>query len=518
MIRPSLRPWVCLLAGAFAALGTPPLRSTLAPLAAQIVVALMLFEPDAEADRRSRVPGALRGMLFGVGVNFVSLRFVPDVVHTFTSLPAFAGYLALLLLALGQSLAWAVTGVVTRALHRLRVPFPLAFAFAVFAGTFVPAVFPWTMVSGLSAHPLLVQTADIFGERGVAVLWALICAGLVDALAGKRPGSLVLALAASAFMLRHGLVAGEAVDRAREASPHAKIALVQPGTDAKERWNEDLQAHIVERLHRLTREAEGKGAQLTIWPEAAYPFMITHGARKDEPGPRGILGDGAHGPVVAGLILRDMGNTYNSALLDDAGTLSQPYDKMRLLAFGEQVPLADQIPWLRKTFTRDIALAPGEHNVLLRHGPFSLGVLNCFEDTLTASGRDAARQGERDLANLLVNVTNDAWFYGSIEPDLHEQLSVVRAVETRLDFVRAVNRGPLSLVSASGKLLVRQKLDEPNVLLLDVALYDHEPTLYVRFGDGPMGLLFALVVAYGIVRTLRHGRTVTAGKTADASA
>ncbi|NOU27890.1 MAG: hypothetical protein HOO96_08300 [Polyangiaceae bacterium] len=91
---------------------------------------------------------------------------------------------------------------------------------------------------------------------------------------------------------------------------------------------------------------------------------------------------------------------------------------------------------------------------------------------------------------------------------------MVRAVETRLDFVRAVNRGPLSLVSASGKLLVRQKLDEPNVLLLDVALYDHEPTLYVRFGDGPMGLLFALVVAYGIVRTLRHRRAVAADESA----
>ena len=63
---------------------------------------------------------------------------------------------------------------------------------------------------------------------------------------------------------------------------------------------------------------------------------------------------------------------------------------------------------------RAYGLWPGTERTELRtRSGLRLGVLNCFEDTLTASGRDAARQGERDLANLLVNVTNDGWFAGS---------------------------------------------------------------------------------------------------------
>jgi apolipoprotein N-acyltransferase len=53
--------------------------------------------------------------------------------------------------------------------------------------------------------------------------------------------------------------------------------------------------------------------------------------------------------------------------------------------------------------------------------------------------------------NLLVNVTNDAWFTGTAEPELHARLAVMRAIELRLDLVRAVNRGVASWVDATGR-------------------------------------------------------------------
>ena len=68
------------------------------------------------------------------------------------------------------------------------------------------------------------------------------------------------------------------------------------------------------------------------------------------------LASGVRGPVLAGLMMRGDGGSYNSAVVAEGGRLSAPYHKMHLLAFGEGVPLAGSVPWLRKTFVRGLGL------------------------------------------------------------------------------------------------------------------------------------------------------------------
>ena len=458
--------------------------------------------------------GFFLGWCFGLGANIVALRFVPAVILRFTPLPAFAAYLALILLAAAQALPWAAGGLVTHLLVRrvTALPIWLAFAIGIYVATFVPAIFPWTPAGGLTPWPAFVQIADLVGERGVSFLVAL-AAGLAAYAAGRaraesaKAGLAPLALSASVLvvMLVYGRVRMAAVDRDRAAAPHARVTLVQPGFEASDRWAADRAEMMIERLTVLTKSAELRGTDLTVWPESAYPFTIAHAARHSPGGIRAVLQSGVHGPVLTGAYLAGAkGLGYNSAILaTNDGKLSAPYDKRHLLWFGETVPLADTFPWLRETFAKGTGLLPGHESVVFVVGPIRAAVLNCYEDTLPEAGREAMA----DAPNLLVNITNDAWFAGSAEGELHLRLAVLRAIETRRDLVRAVNKGPTSFVEATGRVRSRYDLEMPGTLPTSPALLTTPPTLFVRFGDLPLGLLVLAAIGAPIARARGRART-----------
>ena len=156
-------------------------------------------------------------------------------------------------------------------------------------------------------------------------------------------------------------------------------------------------------------------------------------------------------------------------------------------------------------------MLPGDHNVVQVAGPVRASILNCFEDTLPEAGRDAMA----DRPNLLVNLTNDAWFEGSEESELHLRLAVLRAVESRRDLVRAVNFGPASWVDASGRVRGKYASELPGMLLAQPALLEWPLTLYSRWGDLPTAAASAAAVALLLVlakqtRTKRKERRAPA--------
>jgi apolipoprotein N-acyltransferase len=472
---------------------TPP-----ANFQAGILLGLVGFAFALAASPKGVRGGARHGFLFGLTANLLALRFVPEVIGRFTPLPAPLGWLALLLLACMQALPWAAGGAIARACSsRALVPAPLAFAIAVYVATFVPAVFPWTPAGGLALWPTLLQTAEVVGERGTSLLIAIPCALLADALARphdwRRAGRrAALAVAILVSIVGYGALRLRAVDHARAASPHAKVALLAPDFDPVFHWEARRADAMLARLSAMTKSSEEEGAVLTIWPESSYPYTLDHGARLSPRGARAVLQPEVHGPVLTGAYMtKGSGLGTNSAILVQPGGAIEPsYDKRHLLWFGETVPLADVFPVLRRVFARGTGLEPGTESVRLVTGPIAAAVLNCYEDTLPVAGREAMAV----RPNLLVNVTNDAWFTGSAEGELHLRLAVLRAIETRRDLLRAVNRGPTTWVDAGGRILARAG-DQPARLVVDAALLDAPMTVYARAGDVPLIVLVIAVIA-----------------------
>jgi apolipoprotein N-acyltransferase len=510
---------IALVAGMGLGLAAPPVDAYAALWLSMIAFAWVLDAPPAPLGR-SRVPrlrraltGGLRGLAFGVGANLVVLRFLYEVVIRFTSLPRSAGVLGLALLALLEGMRWTIAGVVCENLARARVPRPFGLAAGVYAGTFLTTMLPWTPAGLASPWPEMVQLADVVGERGVSALMALTAGlaamGLRAALdpRSRRRGLIQTAAAVGlvAAQAAYGHVRMRSVEAARTNAPHARVGLIQPSINALGRWDESRGPEILKGLTSLTVREEKRGAKIVVWPESAFPYKVPHAVRHAPDGAHAILQGGIHGPIITGLLMAGDGEAlYNSVAVATAdGSLSEPYDKRHLLWFGESVPLADRIPWIKRTFARGLGLVAGDHSAQLVAGPVRSAALVCYEDMLPAAGREAMAAEP----NLLVNVTNDGWFEGTTEPELHLRVSVMRAVELRRDLVRAVNLGPTAWIDAAGRVRARTSDLEPSTLTAVPALLDAPVTVYARVGDAPWAI--AALLGLGMAAWKRAERRAT---------
>jgi apolipoprotein N-acyltransferase len=529
---------VAALGGIVFALSSPP--TDLYP--AVVVGLAMLAYSIADAPSFWRAFG--RGAAWATAAGVVGLRFVPAVIQRFTPLGSAASYLALVLLAAAQSLAWALcAGLAASLLRRARAPFELAFAAGTMVAVMIPSVFAWTPAGLVSPWPSFLQLADLIGERGVSVLFAVgaaLLARSVLALRGRSPGLIapsseapprpalkpskaalypaLFAAALFAALALHGALRMSSIARAGRDLPSVRVGLVSQAVGPTERWDRANHAWILRRLRELTTSAETQGAELTVWPEAAYPYALEHGARRTPNDSRAVVGKGVRGPVLIGLITLAPAamidgalerNSFNSAaIVEPDGALSPSYDKLQLLWFGEMVPGGAYFPWLRRIFQKSGGLIPGTEPraLTLERGESKAvraGVLNCYEDTLAGVGLRVATSLR---PNLLVNVTNDAWFTGTAEPELHARLAVMRAIELRLDLVRAVNRGVASWVDATGTVRARDDRSEPFVMMVEPQLRDAPLTLYARLGDAPLLVALSLGVLFCALLTWRARR------------
>jgi len=515
---------IAIAGGLVFALSSPPTDIYPAVIVGLTLLALSL------ADGPSFWRAFGRGAAWGTAAGLLGLRFVPSVILRFTPLGSAPSYLALVLLAAAQSLVWAIgAGVAALLYRRARAPFEISFAAGVFVAVSLPTIFAWTPAGLVTPWPAFVQLGDLIGERGVSALFAIgaaLFARAILALLGRAPNRAAIptpalpprlssaaapAIAGVALFTAlpiYGALRMRAVEQSSRDLPTLRVGLVDHTIGPHERWDAKNHTAILQKLRELTRALEAQGAELTIWPEAAYPYPLAHDVRMTPRGSRAIVGNGVRGPVLAGLITRDKPtrldsgqleiNSFNSAtLVLPDGSMLPPYDKLQLLWFGEMVPGGAQLPWLRRMFQKSGGLIPGsEPRALELERPGSpqvrMAVLNCYEDTLASVGR---RVTSALLPNLLVNVTNDAWFFNTAEPELHARLAVMRAIELRLDLVRAVNMGISSWVDASGTKRADHAGSSPATLLVTPAIRAATLTPYARFGDTPLQILFALLCA-----------------------
>jgi apolipoprotein N-acyltransferase len=518
-MRPLL---LAVVGGAIFALTAPPTN-----LYPAVIVGLALLAASLSGGEADQVaPGFWRafgrGAAWGTAAGLVGLRFVPVVIQRFTNLGTGLSLLALVLLAAAQSLIWAIGAGVTAVLRRrAHLPFEIAFGAGVLVTLTLPSIFVWSPAGLVSPWCALVQLADVIGERGVSVIFAIAAAWLARAatfaaLRRWREARRFTAAVAVTFILLalHGAVRMSSVARESEALPTIRIGLVDQAVPPLERWNPANFPAILRTLRTLTSRLEAQGADLTVWPEAAYPYEIPHDARIAPRGKRSVLGGDVHGPLLIGLITQappvrlpsgDIEqNSYNSAgLVTPDGALAPTSDKLELLWFGEMVPGGTYFPWLRRLFQRAGGLVPGDapcgqELAAPASGapPVQMAVLNCYEDTLPGLGNKLARSLR---PQLYVNITNDAWFDGTAEPELHARLGAMRAIELRTDVVRAVNLGVTSWVDAAGVVRKTYASQAPGALLVTPAVRERGLTFYARWGDAPAyGLLAFLIVIFAV--------------------
>ena len=364
--------------------------------------------------------------------------------------------------------------------------------------------FPWNLL-GTSQYRMLplIQIASWCGVYGVSflVVWfsvALWCGVAVVLLRPQRSrlwmGELILPLGVSIAVAYWGVQ----VMVAPKAAKTIRIALVQPSIPQTVIWDPDAGPKRFAELMALSEEALAKKPEVLVWPEAAMPSYLRWDTNLFEGktlmesvaglARRGqvwmILGADDAAPGGAG-----EAEFFNNAfLINPAGEIAGSYRKQRLVIFGEYVPLAGVVPWLR-TFsgvTGDFTAGTQAVAFVMRPLGAKTSVLICFEDVFPHGAR-AHVEADTDF---LVNITNDGWFGESAQQWQHAANAAFRAVENGLPLVRCANNGLTCWIDAHGRMLEvffagDENIYRAGVKIAEVPLLgaEREMTVYWRNGD-----------------------------------
>jgi apolipoprotein N-acyltransferase len=198
----------------------------------------------------------------------------------------------------------------------------------------------------------------------------------------------------------------------------------------------------------LNETALTNPTDVLVWPESAVPEMSAENCRA-------ISAVARTHHVWLILNGEDMStshtetNWFNAAfLVNPQGELTATYHKQKLVIFGEYVPLARWLPFLKWFTPIEGGWTAGDRPVAFCGTNFSGEPLICFEDCFPATARNAAT----NAPDFLVNLTNDGWFGDSAEQWQHLANSVFRAVETGRPLVRCANNGITGWVDEHGRL------------------------------------------------------------------
>lgn len=540
-----------LVAGLVSATGFAPLG--LWPLTLIAMAVLLHLIGQATTNRRT----FLLGWLFGVGHFGLSLNWIATAFTFQAAMPAWLGWLAVILLALYLALYPALATMGARWLaRRLMHPDPLArtdgnpagdggvpsrlhlrslILTLTFAATWIVTEwlrswlftgFAWNPLSAAfpshSIAPPLLRIVGSYGASGlVAILAGLI--GIMVQAATQAPADWRRALWPTFALLAWCLLLVSGWLGQTAALPHKRIpvTVVQPNIGQGDKWDATNRAANFAKLANLSRRLPSQTEpRLLLWPEAAVPDYLEEGYPLDwyvdSPaavrarlarllGPGDLLLTGAV-KLEPNADRSDIIGARNALFtLTSGAQLGPRYDKAHLVPYGEYLPMRPILSAIGLS-----RLAPGSVDFLAGPGARTLnlgqfggaGIQICYEIIFAGQVVDRA-----DRPDFIFNPSNDAWF-GAWGPPQHLAQARLRAIEEGLPVIRSTPTGISAIIDGDGRVM--QRIAMAHAGRIDAIIpAAHAPTLFARYGNSlALGLAaLLLLIAVAISRVRRYRRT-----------
>ena len=413
----------------------------------------------------------------------------------------------------------------------------------------------------------LIQVADCLGAVGVGGVVMAVAAGLAESVAAvasrERVRAAVLSGLAAAVVLvaaigyGHWRIQGEP----RPEGPVLDVLLVQGSIDTELKHDPDAASDVAQHYDELTmaaldlREGPAVGEagpsrpDLIVWPETMWRWGLLD-IDPDEVLPESVVAQTLAGRDATGTaadrqaacrrvleqerltllaaFARRYGThwlvgldkqvvtphapsgaiNYNCGLfLDPDGVALACYSKQHPVMFGEYIPLAERFPWLYRLTPLPAGLTAGTQPVAVTIAGSRVAVNICYETALPEAVRtlvlELGRQGGRP--DVIVNLTNDGWFWGSSELDMHLTAAIFRAVEVRTPLAIAANTGFSAWIDGSGRLLARGPRRATGTLRARVRP-DGRTSPWLVWGSLPLGACVAVAAVALLSGWSRRGR------------
>jgi apolipoprotein N-acyltransferase len=385
--------------------------------------------------------------------------------------------------------------------RRLRIPMvvtmPIAWTAVEWVRTYFPIGFPWNLL-GYAAyrHIQLIQFAEFTGVYGVSALIMFFNA-VVYVVVFRRATARVQAASLSTLTALMIVLIGFGAWRISELgkgpwSGSFRVAMVQGDIPQSLKWDPNFLPQSFKVYQDQSAAAAHRGADLIVWPEAAAAFLF----QPHNQYPSEFVTDAAYriallalakslgepilfgAPALASTNLDD--GFYNRAyMVSGQGKVIGYYDKIQLVPFGEYVPFRPVLGFFVNRVVKGFGdMRAGTEQTLFTVKGAKLAVLICYESVFPDLTRLAVNKG----ADVLVNITNDAWYGKSSAPYQALAMAAMRSVETKVPMIRVANTGISAIIKPSGQIIARTPLFERGTEIEDIR-WRPERTVYTIVGD-----------------------------------
>ena len=468
--------------------------------------------------------------IYGFVVHITGFYWLPYTIENFGGFSSTAATFLFVLYCAVSSLqfvicAWLYSRFKNSLLNRLQLALPLAW---VIAEAVVPRLFPWalshTQISWKS-FALIGSAVDVELLSGLLLWWANIFVFMFRSSPGKV--RVLFAFVCSLSALYYGAHRVKGLRDQLLFAPSIGVALVQGNIAMHDKGDVRYLDVNVDRYRQLTTQVMALNPDLVVWPESVLNYwtpadaVSVKGTRFDPIPARttpllyGALSfrertatevEAKRQRALVGALPADDESMryarYNSGVaIDKDGKVLGRYHKRVLMPFGEFLPFAEYFPVLRKISPHTGDLDAGEldqpivfPNIKDRNSKtgknsvnLSIAPLICYEDLVPSLSREGVQNG----ANLLINLTNDAWYGDTLAPYQHHLLAAWRAIETERYLIRSTNTGLTAIVNPMGDTISQLPTFTSQVLFEFVSPLD-TVTPYVRAGHIPLWCVIGL--------------------------
>jgi apolipoprotein N-acyltransferase len=368
--------------------------------------------------------------------------------------------------------------------------------------------FPWLSLSnGLPYFLSFIQIADIIGSYGITILIVyvnifgyLTLAKINSKSRAKFLNPIILIL----LIIIPVIYGAYKLNTYDESDNKISIGLIQPNLNPNKKWeigNLDVQIDLYQ---GLSEEAIREGAEIIIWPETALPVYLMS-ARYDKYSKRiQDFVDSMNVPIVTGMPhanfypniedapldakpLKNSDGAYtsfNSILYFAPQREVEQYGKIKLVPFGEKVPLVDIFPVLGKWIKWNVGISSwntGMDTLVFNWNndagnSVNIGGVICIESIYPDFISSFVNKG----ADFIAVVTNDSWYGNSSGPYQHKEISVLRAIENRRTVVRAANGGISCIIDPLGRTIIEQPMFTKGIVVGEIEL-GHTKSIFTEY-------------------------------------
>ncbi|MEO0157919.1 MAG: apolipoprotein N-acyltransferase [candidate division WOR-3 bacterium] len=420
------------------------------------------------------------------------LNWIPYMI-TDVPVPRWLLWLGMSLLVLYEGVWWGMAGVLAKRLKAspawIGAPgFAACWALLEYIRAHMADFsFPWAPLwAPALADPPLASSAAFWGSFGISFTIALINSLLYRAARARSWKPILWAF--GLVVLSHSI---SLIPNGTRKIGWIRVAIVQPNI-LLEAWPE-----VEESYRPLADSLSGKGIQLVILPESAFPGPLRYSGRVQALA--SLIARSAGAPVVLASWDKEVKRYYNTVfLVSKEGRVLDRYDKVILVPFGEHYPFHEHLP----DFITRIDIGVGDYSAgkevkPIRTDSVLLGPYICYESLFPDVARTQALSG----AMLLLNLTNDGWFGTSLGPTEHFHLGRLRAPETGRFILRAGKTGISAIIDDKARIVRRLGLLERGIIVSDVPLVEGK-TPYMILGDWP-AILSVLILVGALFYTFR---------------